>query len=341
MDYYAVSAERNSFVSDASHNQGYYQQMPQYAPAQGSYYSSDAHPPPSYFSAYPPGSFPQQPVVYDGFLQPVFQPLAYPMQYPPVEVQEIHAPIPISPYSSLIPPPASGGNHASSSRINANPDHPAQLHSQSAVNLASHVESDTSPLDHYMNAPQVTFPTPCDILNDLAAKNQDPSQRSDTPDITTPKPKARTLKASKPDSEKPTENQRKAYFRGVAENVGFKLTDPDSITSHDKKRHNLECLERYVLWLHDQIRIVNREPVPIERFAGTPNGLNSCSIRTLLLHMQIQIRKLYDEAEEERQTNTALRDIMTANRLSTDGNDYRRHSIASGAIPALAQIMHN
>lgn len=201
--------------------------MPQGAPLQGLYYMSDTHPPPSYYSAYPPVSFPQQPVVYDGFILPFFQPPVYPMHYPPVEVQqEIHSPIPISSYSSLIPPPASSGNHASSSRTTADHDYPAQVHLQCAVNLATHIESNTSPLAQYMDAPQVTFPTPCDILNDLTAKDKDSSQRLKTPDITTPKPKFRTVKASKPDPKKPTEHQRKAYFRGVAENVGFGLTDP-------------------------------------------------------------------------------------------------------------------
>lgn len=200
--------------------------MPPYTPAQGSQYASDALPPPGYYSSYPAGSFPQQPVVYTGFLQAPFQPVEYPMRYPPAEVQsEIHAPIPISPYSTLIPSPTASNNHASTPRVNHNSENSEQIQSQPVATHPDQVES-VSPLNRYMNAPQVTFPTPCDILNDLAGGDQEESETSDTPDITTPKPKAKTVKAPKSDSEKPAENQRKAYFRGVSENVGFKLTDP-------------------------------------------------------------------------------------------------------------------
>lgn len=52
----------------------------------------------------------------------------------------------------------------------------------------------------------------------------------------------------------------------------------DSITSHDKKRHHLESLERYILWLHDQLRIVNQEPASMERVKSS-KGLSSRSIR--------------------------------------------------------------
>ena len=41
----------------------------------------------------------------------------------------------------------------------------------------------------------------------------------------------------------------------------------DTITSHDKKRSYLECLEEYVQWLHEQIRLIGYEPVPLERIS--------------------------------------------------------------------------
>ena len=39
----------------------------------------------------------------------------------------------------------------------------------------------------------------------------------------------------------------------------------ETISSHEKKRHYLECLEHYVLYLHQQLKLVGAEPVPLER----------------------------------------------------------------------------
>lgn len=94
----------------------------------------------------------------------------------------------------------------------------------------------------------------------------------------------------------------------------------DTIKSHDKKRSYLECIEQYVQWLHEQIRLVGHEPAPFER-VPTYRGLNSRSMRvstrpqllrhappvsdpppltqTLLVHMQDDIRKLHVRMVED------------------------------------------
>ncbi|KAI0690603.1 hypothetical protein C8T65DRAFT_745736 [Cerioporus squamosus] len=86
-------------------------------------------------------------------------------------------------------------------------------------------------------------------------------------------------------------NQRKAYFRAVSDNVGFTITDPDTITSHDKKRSYLECLEEYVQWLHEQIQLVGQKPLPLERISMY-RGLKNRSLRTILVHKQDLLRDL-------------------------------------------------
>lgn len=52
----------------------------------------------------------------------------------------------------------------------------------------------------------------------------------------------------------------------------------DTISSHDKKRYYLECLEQYITFLHEQLRLVGHEPVALER-VSTYRGLTSRSIR--------------------------------------------------------------
>ena len=52
----------------------------------------------------------------------------------------------------------------------------------------------------------------------------------------------------------------------------------DGISSHEKKRQLLECLEQYVLFLHEQLKLVGVEPIPLER-ATNARGLTSRSIR--------------------------------------------------------------
>ena len=80
------------------------------------------------------------------------------------------------------------------------------------------------------------------------------------------------------------------------------------MSAHEKKRYYLEALEQYVIYVHEQLRLVHTEPVPLER-VSTYRGMNSRSIRvnyiflpysdssspfaqTLLVHMEDTARKL-------------------------------------------------
>lgn len=79
------------------------------------------------------------------------------------------------------------------------------------------------------------------------------------------------------------------------------------MSAHEKKRYYLEALEQYVIYLHDQLRLVHTEPLPLQRVATYP-GMSSRSIRvylffsyldpeltftqTLLVHMEDSARNL-------------------------------------------------
>ncbi|KAG6842601.1 hypothetical protein C0991_000127 [Blastosporella zonata] len=142
-----------------------------------------------------------------------------------------------------------------------------------------------------------TFPTPSAMLSELAA-------------------------TTRPHSEPKNETVRKARRRAMAQSIGFVPTDPcaptpgpdsipksplteptrDAISSHEKKRHYLECLEYYVTYLHQQLSLVGCVPVRLQRPTSSGRGMTSQSIRTLLVHMENLTRRLNQEmlAEEQR-----------------------------------------
>ncbi|KIM85262.1 hypothetical protein PILCRDRAFT_817261 [Piloderma croceum F 1598] len=167
-------------------------------------------------------------------------------------------------------------------------------------------------LDDY---PQLMFPTPSELLHDLAAHDDAVAQNREEND-----PETRH------------ESQRKARQRALAESIGFTPTDPDTISSHEKKRHYLECLEHYIMYLHDQLRLVGTEPVMLER-VSTYRGLSSRSIRTLLVHMENNVRKLHQQTLAEEQVFLDLRSqvmaIQEAQDATTAAQEFRRHSVAA------------
>ncbi|PSR76257.1 hypothetical protein PHLCEN_2v8574 [Hermanssonia centrifuga] len=325
--------------------------------------SYGAHSYPSPLSPYP------QPGQHQYLFQPDYSlcdPISFnsPELYlPPYEVQEqsqqprayevhsnlsplIHAPIPISAYSTLLP-----SIEQSQPLVHSQTKQDCFTSAESVVPafVACEAQEHYGPLDCYVDAPQATFPTPCELLNELAARDRaahlfpsDPGASSSmsSADEHLAKSKPKKTWKSRPVTNGKPENQRKAYFRSVAENVGFKPTDPDTITSHDKKRHYLECLEQYVLYLHEQIRLVGSGPSQFNRVVDY-RGLNSRSIRN-------ESRRLHLEVREEERTYTELLKSQTffhsqgAADIRNTGqpavHDLRRNSIASGMIPRCAAL---
>ncbi|KAI0673491.1 hypothetical protein C8Q78DRAFT_628862 [Trametes maxima] len=184
----------------------------------------------------------------------------------------LHAPVPISGYSALLSPcqdDTTGFLYPSFDQADASEDR------------KPHLTGQANPLDIYLEAPQVLFPTPSELLSDLNSRER--SARGDESSAKHESGKSSASRSAagrtKPEPEEPENlNQRKTYFRSISDNVGFGVTDPDTITSHDKKRCYLECLEEYVQWMHEQIRLVGQEPLPLERVSSY-RGLKSRSIR--------------------------------------------------------------
>ncbi|KAH9082070.1 hypothetical protein EDB83DRAFT_2310318 [Lactarius deliciosus] len=145
------------------------------------------------------------------------------------------------------------------------------------------MEDEPDLLQVYANAPRETFPTPSELLNKATSRHKS---------INTPAKPGR-----KP--EKKVETQRKALQRVLEESIGFSPTDP--------KRYYLECLEQYITYLHDQLRLVGHDPVPLER-VSTYRGLTSRSIRTMLVNTQNVLKKTHDETIAEEENFLKLRD---------------------------------
>ncbi|KAH6917314.1 hypothetical protein BKA70DRAFT_1251858, partial [Coprinopsis sp. MPI-PUGE-AT-0042] len=157
--------------------------------------------------------------------------------------------------------------------------------------------------------PPATFPTPSELLVELSyrsdgiapssvpcttsARDASPtgvargSEKAPTPTVSSPA--TSTTNESLPGRDKARKPRRRGQIPSV--NTGFMKTDPDSISSHEKKRRYLECLENYVTYLEAQLRLIGVAPVRMRR-EETYRGLGSRSIRTLLVHMENENHKM-------------------------------------------------
>ncbi|KAF8898675.1 hypothetical protein BD779DRAFT_29216 [Infundibulicybe gibba] len=191
--------------------------------------------------------------------------------------------------------------------------------------MANFPESAMQPIcelqGHYLNTedfvvrpPQRTFPTPSELLIDMATAKE--SEIS-----------------AEPASSKKPETARKARRRAMARSIGFEPTDPDSISSHDKKRLHLECLEQYVIHLHHQIKLLGLDPEPLE-CALKPHELSCRSMRILLIHMENITRSLNERIVSEEEKFIVLRDTvwkldqsMTRNDRNAQGSNSQISSL--------------
>ncbi|KAI0361230.1 hypothetical protein OH77DRAFT_1417467 [Trametes cingulata] len=243
----------------------------------------------------------------------------------------LHAPVPVSGYSALL-----------TSALGDAPDLGFPPHDciAPAEESKPFVDGQANPLDVYLDAPQILFPTPSELLTDLNTRERGTARSDGEPSGQAPsKPANRSPAArSKAEVDEPENlNQRKAYFRSVSDNVGFSITDPDTITSHDKKRCYLECLEEYVQWMHEQLRLVGHEPLPLERVSSY-RGLKSRSIRTMLVRKQEDISKLNQRKLDEERKFMDLQNAVLMRQVSLQD---KRPSVDMGAVAnAVPNVLH-
>ncbi|KAF9242876.1 hypothetical protein BU15DRAFT_72526 [Melanogaster broomeanus] len=269
------------------------------------------------------------------------QPMPHVGQPFPHHTDNLHQAPPIS-STGFHPPPA----------ISHQLSYPSARTDTNAVATQTTNSSAPSMFDYYAAAPQQLFPTPAELLTGLTStsmsapshhrQHSQQSQQSHQPHqraitevpLHTQSPPPPQISGRHIPEESSTfppdgvlnkaDSQRKARQRAIANEVGFMPTDPDTISSHEKKRHYLECLEQYVLYLHEQLRLVQTPPLKLERVSSY-RGLSSRSIRTLLVYMQNTNKNLHASTLLEEQAFLDLSaQVMAAHNAS---HPLRRHSI--------------
>lgn len=130
--------------------------------------------------------------------------------------------------------------------------------------------------------PQATFPTPSELLVELSNKRNCPAPAS--PHV---HPAYAAFTPAMPLPPSPAEyssvdTMPTPDFPFTALPPGDSDTVQEAITPHEKKRYYLECLEHYVIFLHEHCRRIDFEPPPLERVPGH-RCLNSRSIRVRAL----------------------------------------------------------
>jgi hypothetical protein len=58
----------------------------------------------------------------------------------------------------------------------------------------------------------------------------------------------------------------------------YQLQCRENLSLHEKKRAYVECIEQYVEYLHQQLRLVGHEPVPMQQVKAY-KGPNTRSVR--------------------------------------------------------------
>ncbi|KAF8640992.1 hypothetical protein AX17_000637 [Amanita inopinata Kibby_2008] len=170
---------------------------------------------------------------------------------------------------------------------------------------------------YYQNdAPTQTFPTPSELLAELAGSapgnavhcdsNRNPNELARRSRRRLANRAMGLMSGESPATNTPCASNPYQLSRSARE----------SISSHEKKRHYLECLEHYVMYLHQQLNLVGAEPVPLERVQSY-RGLSNRSIRTLLVHMENTTRKLNMRTLTEEQRFVDLRDAVYRQDAST------------------------
>ena len=151
--------------------------------------------------------------------------------------------------------------------------------SSSSISQSQYTSCEVPNAYHYQNddgAPTQTFPTPSELLIEMGGNKSVDSARCSNKNLNDLPRRPRRRPANKSIS----------FISGDPSVIFFLPNDhpstarshSETISSHEKKRHYLECLEHYVMYLHQQLKLVGAEPVPLERVQQY-RGLSNRSMR--------------------------------------------------------------
>lgn len=99
---------------------------------------------------------------------------------------------------------------------------------------------------------------------------------------------------------------------------GFVPSDPDDLSSHEKKRLYVESLERYIQYLHQLFAFLNIAPAPLQRVSNY-RALTSRSMRTILLVLRRSAEAIHALTVEEASKSIHLREaLLQAQAINSD-----------------------
>lgn len=244
-------------------------------------------------------------------------------------LSKLHAPVPLpgrAPFPRTRPCHSEG--YLSTASVGYPTTHPLLSQYHTKLESYPYLPAQLHDYNHFQShpavvSPQSTFPTPSELLIQLSNQDDDHTPRSPRSDLG----RSRTL-------ERPSRSEvSNCTAVGTATPLDSSFLAPlthrtsqESITSHEKKRHYLECLEHYVETLHEHFHFLGLEPAPLERITHS-GGLDSRSIRvstvprlsasllilvslysqSLLIHMEKLNKQLKEQVfkEEERVSSTS------------------------------------
>lgn len=199
----------------------------------------------------------------------------------PSDILRLHAPIPVSGCApilrsssccpedyTVVEPRTSNPHLPMQPSIGFQPEYPQ-------VQRYNHTGASCLPSSNV--AMPLTFPTPSELLVELYTQ-ENQSQQAPHPSFRQERYSSTRI-MNKPHRPLPARSTRNAIEPASdASLLASSDSTSESITSHEKKRHYLECLEHYVGFLHDHFRHNSIKPASLERISSY-RCLSSRSIR--------------------------------------------------------------
>ncbi|KAF5355995.1 hypothetical protein D9756_003824 [Leucocoprinus leucothites] len=226
---------------------------------------------------------------------------------------QVHAPVPVPGCAPILRNDSCyPEDYAASDTRSAVHHLPAQYSTEFRPFPTQYGHIDTTSHSSTMTLPQSTFPTPSELLVGLSAQSSFSQQR---PHLTHEQQHRSSVHIMNK-THRPLPFCHRSNFATPAPNSTLSATSSplsdttsESITSHEKKRHYLECLEHYVGFLHDHFRRNGIEPASLERISSY-RCLSSRSIRSLLIHMEKTAKQMQEQILREEQKFLRLREAI-------------------------------
>ncbi|KAF9650487.1 hypothetical protein BDM02DRAFT_3127646 [Thelephora ganbajun] len=100
-------------------------------------------------------------------------------------------------------------------------------------------------------------------------------------------------------------DRRRSKLLEIASVLPFRATDPDEMSSHDKRRSYVGTLEEYVVWLEKEMKFFGNDPIAMKKVAKH-KGMTCRSLRTMLAHFQDEAHKLHEQVQAQEKEIQAL-----------------------------------